>query len=98
MDLDLQRQLTTQGVGERRLIGPEHPSIGHDRDVGAQCAPVALEKRDEIRAADLFLALEHAPDIDRQPPTAPQQRLDRLHVREELSFVVARAAPAGWTS
>ena len=46
----------------------------------------------EILAADFLLALGEDDDVDRQLAARREMRLERLHVEEELAFVVDRAA------
>lgn len=55
-------------------------------------SPVRCDEGLEVRAADLFLALEQAFHVDRQPGVRSQQALDGFDVSEHLAFVVARTA------
>ena len=45
----------------------------------------------QVRAADLFLALEHEPDVEREPALLGQEGLGHLEHDEDRAFVVARA-------
>lgn len=92
-DLQLQGQRPPERVGQGWAVRAEHPGVGGDGDIGDEVALVAMQEGAQARAADLFLSLEQADHVDRQPPSRAQQCLDGLDVAEQLALVVARPSP-----
>ena len=90
--LDLAVHEAAQAVTDRRHAAGEHRRVGDHDDVGFERVLVRDDEVVEVRAADLFLALENDPDVHRQPAVLLQVRLDGLEVHEDLALVVGRAA------
>ena len=89
---DLQRSHAAQTVTQRRHSLCHHSGIGNDRDIAPQRFLIFREKISQIAAADFFFALDHEMQVDRQIAVLLERFLDPENVRENLPFVVGRAA------
>ncbi len=70
----------------------EHVRVGNKRRVARQAMGVRLEELLDALAADFLLALHDDPDVHGEPSAASlHQRLEGLHVHEDLPLVVRRA-------
>src|ERR1700722_14063053 len=90
--LDLDAEASPKRVCDRGPARARDLRVRNDGVIGRQFASARVEERDETWAADLLFALEETGDIHRQPACCLQERLDRFHMREHLSFIVARAS------
>ena len=90
--VDLAVDQAAESVADRRNAAGEHRRVRDHDDVGLERVLVGDDEVVEVRAADLFLALEDDPDVHRQLAVLLQMRLDRLEVHEDLALVVGRSA------
>jgi hypothetical protein len=76
---------------QRRLARPPHRPVGRDDQVGREFGGVAGHERRQVRAADLLLALEEEPHVERQAALLVQERLGGLEHDVDRALVVGRA-------
>ena len=70
----------------------DHSGIGDDDHIAAQRLEILREEIAQIAAADLFLAFDDEVQINRQLAILLDRLLHAEDVREDLPFVVGRAA------
>jgi hypothetical protein len=86
-----ERALIAEGDRRPAVAEPRRRALPETR-VGGQQIPVRLDDLGEMRAADLFLALDDPADTDRKLAVALAQRSDRREPDRELALVVGDAA------
>src|SRR6516225_5294300 len=85
-------QAASLRVADRRLAGSEHLGVRDNSSVGAKSTLVSFYKRQQVGAADFFLAFEDTLHIYGQCMCGAQIRLQRLYMAEQLPFIVSGAA------
>ena len=88
----LERQDPAQPVGKRRPAASDHAGIGDGRDIAAQFVAMFSQKRRQVRATDLLFAFDQEDHVDGKFSVLSERFLDADDVRENLAFVVGRAA------
>ncbi len=89
---ELQRGKAAIGDGDGGLVGAPHRAVGRQHEIGAQLLGVRRDEGAEMRAAALFLALDHQLEVDRQLAGGLEERFRRLDRDQHRPLVIRHAA------
>ena len=75
-----------------RNVRCQHPCVRYQSDVCGQRRPLVSHRGDQGGTADFLFAVEHQPEVERQPRRGREPGFNGREVGHELAFVVACAS------